>query len=156
MATSFATFPFTVRANGKAMSFGGVTAVGTAPEYRRQGIVRKIVTRSLLEQKERGQSIVGLWASQAAIYQRYGYSAAGYNRKYLVDTVDIQFYDGDTGSCRVARSPVEEALDTLKALYREFITNRFGYLHRSQPLWLHNVLEEDADGPVHIAVGAQR
>ena len=36
LATSFATIPFTMRANGAPMAFGGVTAVGTLPEYRRR------------------------------------------------------------------------------------------------------------------------
>ncbi len=152
MAASFAAFPFKMRANGRALDFAGVTAVGTAPEYRRRGLVRQIVTRALAEQRERGQSMAGLWASQAAIYQRYGYAAAGVNRHYAVDTVDIRFFDGDVGGCRLQREDPAAAMDTLKALYREFVAPRFGYLHRSGPLWTNNVLQQDGNGPVHAAV----
>jgi len=47
MATSFSAFPFTMRANGNAMSFAGVSGVGTHPEYRRQGLLRMPNFRSL-------------------------------------------------------------------------------------------------------------
>ena len=89
MATSYAAFPFTIRANGRAMSMAGISVVGTRPEYRRRGLLRQIMTRAFAEQRERGQSVAGLWASQAAIYQRYGFAPAGMNREYAVDTVDI-------------------------------------------------------------------
>ena len=72
MAASYATIPLTMRANGRAIALGGVSAVGTLPEYRRQGLVRKITAQSFADMRERGQSVAALWASQAAIYQRSG------------------------------------------------------------------------------------
>ena len=90
MATSFCAIPFTTRVNGNAMAMAGISTVGTRPEYRRMGLLRKIMTRAFEEQKGRGQTIAGLWASQAAIYQRYGFTQAGMNRNYAVDTIDIQ------------------------------------------------------------------
>ena len=42
MATSFAAFPFTIRANGRAMAMAGISVVGTRPEYRRRGLVRQL------------------------------------------------------------------------------------------------------------------
>ena len=63
--------------------------MGTRREYRRRGLLRQIITRAFAEQRERGQSVASLWASQAAIYQRYGFARAGMNREYAVDTVDI-------------------------------------------------------------------
>ena len=153
LVTSFATYPFTMRANGRALSFGGVTAVGTLPEYRRRGIVRRIMTQATAQQREAGQCVAGLWASQAAIYQRYGYAAAGMNRNYQVDTADIRFADGDAGTYRVKRLAVTEAMDPAKSVYREFAADRFGYLHRSQALWRNNTFEETAaSGPVSTAV----
>lgn len=155
LITSFGAFPFTMRANGTAISFAGITAVGTLPEYRRQGLVRQIMTQALADEKERGQSIAGLWASQAAIYQRYGFAPAGYNRSYSIDSTDIKFADGDPGSCQVTRPPSTQGIEAARAVYREFIANRFGYLHRSQLLWHNNVFETGEDGPVHAAVAYQ-
>ncbi|NKB97208.1 MAG: GNAT family N-acetyltransferase [Pseudomonadales bacterium] len=155
LVTSFGAFPFTMRANGEAISFGGVTAVGTRPEYRRQGLVRRIMTQAIQDQKDQGQSVAGLWASQAAIYQRYGYAAAGANRHYSVDTADIRFYDVDPGSCSIERLSMPDCIEPAKALYREFIANRFGYLHRSSILWGENVFDGSSpDGPVYMALAS--
>src|SRR5262245_6549863 len=70
MATSYSCIPFTMRANGRAVALGGVSAVGTLPEHRRLGLLRAITTRSFEDMRARGQSVASLWASQAAIYQR--------------------------------------------------------------------------------------
>jgi predicted acetyltransferase len=153
MATSFAAFPFTMRANGNAMAFAGVSGVGTHPEYRRRGLLRKIMTQSFANMRDGGQAVAGLWASQAAIYQRYGYAMLGFNRTYSIDTVDIQFHDGDSGGLEVRRLGPETALDHAKAVYRAFIADRMCYLHRSRALWDNNVFDEvEGDGPVYAAV----
>ncbi len=153
MATSFAAFPFTVRADGNTLSYAGITAVGTRPEYRRRGLLRQIMTRAFAEERERGQCVAGLWASQAAIYQRYGFAALGACRQYSVDTVDIQFHDGVTGTLAPRRYAAVDALDEIKAVYRAFIEPRFGYLHRAQVMWRDTVMAEtDASGPVWCAV----
>ena len=51
MVASFVTIPFTMRAMGKALPMGGISAVGTIPEYRRQGLLRKLMTQSLKNMK---------------------------------------------------------------------------------------------------------
>ena len=142
MATSFCAFPFTTRVNGKAMAMAGISTVGTRPEYRRMGLLRKIMTRAFAEQKERGQSIAGLWASQAAIYQRYGFTHAGMNRNYAVDTVDIHLsLDKSSAALElpvVTRYTPAQGLDAAREVYKNFIAQRTGYLHRGKSLWLNS------------------
>ena len=153
MVASYGAIPFTMRANGNAVSMAGVTAVATAPEYRRRGIVRRIVTKSFEDMRENGQAVAALWASQAAIYQRYQYSMTSVLRRYSVDTVDVAFFDGDTGSASVARTPVVDGLDQCREIYKAFIADRTGYLHRARVLWFNNVLADVAeDGPVQMAI----
>ena len=153
LATSFSTIPFTMRANGIAMPLAGVSTVGTQPEYRRRGLVRRIHTMALEQMREAGRPLAALWASQAAIYQRYGYAMSTVLRGYAVDTVDIRFHDGDGGASRVERIGLKEGYDTIKAIYIEFIADRIGYLHRGKDLWLNNILDsEEADGPIWVAV----
>ena len=152
MATSFSAFPFTTRVNGRAVAMAGISTVGTRPEYRRQGLVRKIITRAFAEQRERGQCIAGLWASQAAIYQRYGFALAGGLREYQVDTTDIKLLTS-SDDLSVRRFDGGEALDAVREIYKEFIAHRTGYLHRSKSLWLNNVFTPPPeDGPVYVAM----
>lgn len=156
MATSFAAFPFTIRANGRAMAMAGISVVGTRPEYRRRGLVRKIMTQAFAQQREQGQSIAGLWASQAAIYQRYGFAPAGLNRSYAIDTADILLQDAVDESLPVTRYRPGEALEAIRDVYKTFIAQRTGYIHRGKSLWLNSVLTESGasaeDGPVYVAL----
>ena len=153
LVSSFSTIPFTMRANGMALPIGGVSAVGTLPEYRRQGLVRRIMTQAFSDMRDGGRPVAALWASQAAIYQRFGYAMASVLRSYAVDTVDINFHDGDDGSGRVERLEVTSGYDQIKDVYARFVADRMGYLHRAGALWQLGPLEErEADGPVHIAL----
>lgn len=153
MAASFATIPFTMRAAGKALAMGGISAVGTLPEYRRRGLMRELMSRSLASMHYNGVPVAALWASQAAIYQRYQFAMTTVRREYSIDTVDIAFHDGDSGNCTVRRAPISEAFDVLKRLYIAFVDQRMCYLHRASALWQLTVLQQnDAEGPVHVAV----
>lgn len=153
LAASYATLPLTVRANGKAMAMGGVTTVATAPEYRRRGLLRAITTRALAAQREAGQSVAALWASQAAIYQRYGYTSASTQVNYQIDSVDLRLLTPAVDSVQVSRGSVAELMPEIKNLYRNYIAERSLYLHRSAPLWQSNVLNDNgATHPVRSAI----
>lgn len=153
LVSSFSTIPFTMRANGVALPIGGVSAVGTLPEYRRRGLVRRIMTQAFADMRDAGRPVAALWASQAAIYQRFGYAMASVLRSYAVDTVDIDFHDGYEGSGHVERVDMASGYDQIKQVYMRFVADRMGYLHRAQALWRLGPLEErEADGPIHIAL----
>ncbi|NIQ93771.1 MAG: GNAT family N-acetyltransferase, partial [Desulfuromonadales bacterium] len=51
MVASFCTIPFTMRAVGRSIPMGGISAVGTVPEYRRRGLLRRLMTRGLAEMR---------------------------------------------------------------------------------------------------------
>lgn len=153
LAASYATLPLTTRLNGNAVAMGGVTTVATAPEYRRRGLLRAITSRALAEQREAGQSVAALWASQAAIYQRYGYTSATLQRSYQIDSVDVQLLEPANGSHTVTRGDPAELMPGIKDLYRSYIADRSLYLHRSGALWQNNPLAERDDGhPVRAAL----
>ena len=153
LVSSFTAIPFTMRANGYAVALAGVSTVGTQPEYRRQGLLRRIQTQAFADMRDRGQSVAALWASQAAIYQRYGYAMTTVLRSYHVDTTDIGFHDGVWGSGCVERLSVNDAFDVIKSIYIRFVENRTCYLHRSKALWLQNAMEEiEGQGPIHAGV----
>lgn len=111
---------------GTTCDVAAVTGVATLPEFRRVGLVRKMMGLLFRDMRARGQSVAALLATQAAIYQRYGYSEAVRNgRSYSIDTADVAFVDGDVGSYRVGREPMGTSLEpTLRRLYQEFTVGR--------------------------------
>jgi ribosomal protein S18 acetylase RimI-like enzyme len=113
---------------GTSCGVAAVTGVATLPEFRRVGLVRTMMALLFQDMMSRGQVVAALLASQAAIYQRYGYSEAVCDaRSYTIDTVDVAFVDGDVGSYRVGREPMKTSLEpTLRQLYQEFTAGRAG------------------------------
>ncbi len=153
MAASFCTIPFTMRALGRGVPMGGISMIGTQPNHRRKGLVRKLMTRALSDMREAGQAVAALWASQAAIYQRYQFAMTTVQRSYDIDTVDIGFYDGDMGNYEVILTGPEKCFAELKSIYITNANNRICYLHRSSVLWRMNFLDErEEDGPVRIGL----
>ncbi len=155
MVTTFATIPFTVRLNGQAAKLGGVSGIGTLPEYRRQGLMRQIMCQAMADMRDRGQFIAALWASQAAIYQRFGFALCTHMLHYTIDPRDIRFTGQSQASGTCQRHHVDQGFAMIRQLYIDFISSRTGYLHRARPLWANNALADRAeDGPVHIAVAS--
>ena len=146
LTTSFAAWPLTMLFNGGDVPVSGVTAVGTLPPYRRHGHLRKIMTKHfqlLHEQGERTMAI--LWASWAAIYQRYGYAITSTRYSYFVEPRYVQFAlpRSIPGGLREAGA---DEFQILVDLYRQFRQDRTGYLHRGKSMWDHGVLAPAAPG----------
>lgn len=70
-------FALTTSLPGGAQSpLAGVTWVGVDPAHRRQGLLSAFMARQLADLRAEGTAVAALWASQGAIYPRYGYGAA--------------------------------------------------------------------------------
>jgi len=140
LATAFASWPLTMRYNGVGIPVGGVTTVGTFPVYRRRGHLRKIMTTYFEQLYETGERPIAiLYASMAAIYQRYGYAIVSTNCRYNIEPRHLRFavHKPVTGSFRELG---DDEFPVLVDLYRRFREERIGYVHRGRPMWDANVL----------------
>jgi predicted acetyltransferase len=63
---------------GAAAPVAGVTFVSVSPVHRRRGLLRQLMTRQLADLHAEGRSLAALWASEGAIYQRFGYGLASW------------------------------------------------------------------------------
>ena len=131
LVSTMGAFPFTVRLNGAPMAMGGVTAVGTLPEQRRKGLLRKVMTQGLETMRDRGQSCAILWASMGAIYQRFGYGLASTQVSYRFDPRFAQLATDVPLSGSVSLEPQEDAFPVIKQIYIEAATPRNLHIHRS-------------------------
>ena len=61
---------------GAEIPIGYVTSVGVKPSHRRQGIATELMRRQLVDARERGEAVSVLYASEGAIYGRFGYGLA--------------------------------------------------------------------------------
>jgi predicted acetyltransferase len=146
LATSYAAWPLTMRFNGVAAPVAGVTSVGTLPVYRRRGYLRQVATTHFNLLHERGeQAIAILQASQAAIYQRYGYGIVSTQHIYNVEPRSLKFSQPHpvTGTFREVN---DDEFPLLVDLYRRFRADRTGYLHRAKLMWEAGVMAPPPPG----------
>jgi len=153
MATTLGAFPFTVRLNGAPVRMGGVTAVGTLPEFRRRGLLRQVMKQAFLSMHEREQHYAILWASLGAIYQRFGYGMAAPYIRYTFDPRFATFASPEPPSGSITMMPKGDAWPIVKQLYIRHATPRNLFIHRAAPLWEVGTLRPRKKGePVYIAV----
>ena len=76
---------------GGQLPMGGVTWVSTAATHRRQGVLTRLMSRSLADIDRRGEPVAMLGASEAAIYERYGFGVATQMRSTTIDRRLAQF-----------------------------------------------------------------
>jgi len=140
LATAYAAWPLTMRFNGEGVSVAGVTSVGTLPIYRRRGYLRRVITTHFELLHQRGeQPIAILYASLAAIYQRYGYAVVATRNSYSVEPRYLQFLLAQPLSGRF-REVGDDEFGLLVELYRRFRAERTGYVHRGRAMWEAGVL----------------
>ncbi len=153
LATTYAAYPFVLRLNGAKAPAAGVTAVGTHPVYRRRGYLRRIVEFDIRRRYEqRMEPLAVLLASQAAIYQRYGYSVVSTTLTCVVDPRDIMFGPDVPAASGRFRKGTRDELPLLEGLYRAFSAPRNGYLHRAPALWEQRVFGRQLPGAAHVAI----
>jgi predicted acetyltransferase len=75
---------------GAVMPAAHVTLVGVAPTHRRRRILSRMMHRQLREIRDTGtEPIAVLWASEGAIYPRYGYGLAAQKLQIAVPRRDV-------------------------------------------------------------------
>ncbi|MDX3107793.1 GNAT family N-acetyltransferase [Nonomuraea angiospora] len=101
IAGTAAVLSFTMTVPGGRLPVAGVTSVSVLPSHRRRGILSALMRRQLADIRERGESVAALYASEAAIYGRYGYGRAAH---------ELSFRINKAGSAFVRNAPVDPSL----------------------------------------------
>lgn len=65
--------PMTQNVRGKVFKIGGIAAVATQPEFRRQGIIRHLITNIFHHAKETGEIFSTLYPFKESFYAKFGY-----------------------------------------------------------------------------------
>ena len=135
-------FPFDLTVPGGSVQAAGVTVVGVLPTHRRRGILRELMRAQLDDIRERGEPLAVLWASEGAIYGRFGYGLAS-----LCGDMEIPRTDGGfvrpvdwPGSVRLVGR--DEALDLFPAVFDRVQAETPGMFARSRDWWDKRVLTD--------------
>jgi predicted acetyltransferase len=129
------TFSRELTVPGAVIAAAFVTAVGVAATHRRQGIATTMLCRQLQEVRERGESVALLWASEGAIYPRYGYGLATQRVSFDVDSGAVRLTKTPSDTHRLRVGSPQDVRSELIKVYDDEWSTRPGFASRDERWW---------------------
>ena len=135
----------TVVPGGTRLGTGAVSRVGVLPTYRRRGIAKGLMHELIADADRRGLPLMSLRASEATIYERFGFGLAG-------EFCGIELIPGQAapirgaatdGSMRLLRP--DEIVDVLPDLYDRVAFGRPGVITRPAS-WYRRLFKAAIEG----------
>jgi predicted acetyltransferase len=120
---------------GARVPTAGVLAVGVLPTHRRRGILRGLMRQELDDVHEWGEPLATLYASEGAIYRRYGYGPASISGSISLPCAAASFYSMPPTEGNVRLVAHEEALELLPPIYDRVAAATPGFLSRTSEWW---------------------
>ncbi len=130
---------------GATLPTAAVSRVGVLPTQRRRGVARQLIEACIRDADERGLPLMSLRASQATIYERFGFGLAGEFAAATIDPHLVRPVRGadETGSIRLLGR--DEAIAVVGDLYHRFGRRRVGAVTRPAS-WTKRYLSDVTDG----------
>ncbi|MGA5038225.1 GNAT family N-acetyltransferase [Streptomyces capoamus] len=120
---------------GAPVPTAGVSMVSVAATHRRRGVLTTMMRRLLDDAHAKGEPLAALFASEPAIYGRFGFGTAALQLSAEIDTarVTLALPEG-TERVRVRYAPPADVLAECEAVYAALVSRRPGMLAR-RPGW---------------------
>lgn len=131
LVSQVAVYPFQVRIFNKTYDMGGLTGVGTFPEYSNQGLMHKLLRQALENMREKKQSISYLYPYSIPYYRRKGWEII--SDKITFEVKDYQLPKTKQVSGEVERIDIEN--NDLKVVYEHFAYQNHGAMLRNDLAW---------------------
>jgi predicted acetyltransferase len=126
---------------GSRLPQAAITAVGVAQTMRRRGLLRGMMAASLDEAVEREEPVASLFASETAIYGRFGFGVGAPSVSYAVDTRRMAFRD-PVDVRLVEDATPQEAHDQWPAIHARLGDQRGGSTGLTPEQWRLGTLED--------------
>ena len=147
-----AALPMRLAVPGALLDCSAVTFVGVLPTHRRRGILTSMMDRMVADAIAAGRPVAALWASQGAIYGRYGFGLATRTIGLEVDTsrpLELRTAPDDRPLRLVEAGSAFEVVDPI---HRRALSVRPGGLVRDPEWWAKGILRPiDRDAPGYTA-----
>ncbi len=142
---------------GATLPVAGISGIGVVAGHTRRGHMGKIMRRLLDDAHEAGETVASLWASEGAIYGRFGFGLATRSVRYdlHVDRVRLRA-DAPPPQAPVQTLEPVAALAGLRAVHDRVRTGVPGMLDRRGAWWDKRIHDpehnRDGAGPLRAAV----
>ena len=128
-------FPFRFTVPGGVVDCAGVTVVGVLPTHRRRGILAAMMREQLDDVRRRGEPLAALWASEEAIYGRFGYGLASFAGEIDVARSHSGLRVSRADAARTRLVGLAEAKKLVPPIYDRVRAETPGMFERSADWW---------------------
>ncbi len=138
---------------GATVGHAAVTHIGVLPSFTRKGIATDLMRHQLDDIAARGEVVATLRASEATIYERYGYGVASSSQTVEVQTARAKLRPDVGAGGPVRLLDLTEAWNVLPRIYAANRPSRPGTIDRPEVWWQGLRLRtESSPGPSYVAV----
>ncbi|MCM3690490.1 GNAT family N-acetyltransferase [Neobacillus niacini] len=131
LVSQLAVYPFQVNIFGVSFQMGGLTGVGTYPEYANMGLMYKLMRQALADMRERKQSISYLFPYSIPYYRRRGWEII--SDKMTFEVKDVQLPKIKKVPGYVERLHIEH--QDIRQVYSLFSSNMHAAMLRNDLAW---------------------
>lgn len=141
LVSQVAVYPMKVRIFNCTYEMGGLTGVGTYPEYSNQGLMHKLLEAALNNMRSRGQYITYLYPYSIPYYRRKGWELISDKISYEIEDYQLPKTRQIPGDVRRVKVDCQE----LKQTYEKFAMRTHGAVLRDELAWNEYFLWDSDD-----------
>ena len=134
------TFSLDVSVPGSTLPMAGTTGVTVRTSHRRRGVLRRMMRAHLEDAAEREEPAAALWASDSAIYGRFGYGMAAYDIEVEIDREHTDFHRLAPEPAPVTEVDRDDVDAPARSVYDAMIGSVPGALVRNDDWWSDRTL----------------
>jgi predicted acetyltransferase len=131
LISQLAVYPFQVNIFGRTFEMGGLTGVGTYPEYANMGLMYKLLRQGLADMQARKQSISYLFPYSIPYYRRRGWEII--SDKMTFEVRDVQLPKIRKVPGYVERLNIEHS--DVRTVYKLFSSKMHAAMIRNELAW---------------------
>jgi predicted acetyltransferase len=120
----------------------GITAIGVMPSHRRRGILRQVMRWLVDQADERREPLAILWASETAIYQRFGFGIGTLQGTFDIERSRTRFAHPVEPLGRMRLVDRDEAFELIPPVYDAMRSRIPGAVSRRDVKWRHQLLDD--------------
>jgi predicted acetyltransferase len=117
------------------VSTAGITMVTVSPTHRRRGILTRMMGAAITDAVDRGQAMASLYASEPAIYGRFGYGVTMFRENYKISRDRSALTIGSQPDGVVRYMNAQDGIVDARKAFDKASQSRPGWIIRSGKEW---------------------
>ena len=132
---------------GGTSAVAGVANVAVQPTHTRQGVMSRMMQRQMNDIHEWGEPLAALFASESAIYGRFGYGVGTVHESWQIDRHHNAYARKYESPGRIVFMDPEDVAEKLPEVYRRSTAGRPGVFPKPPHKWEEEAASPDAHEP---------